>query len=143
MIAYIMVMATGQIVANGIVQEEVFDMVQPLPDTTIIPNKDAPPGLDYYYDFATGEIVKMPPKPEGYYKWDYATHSWILDYDAAAADVTAKRDKLLLDSDWTQLPDVPLTEEQKAAWASYRQELRDIPQQSGYPFNVIYPTQPQ
>lgn len=143
MITYIMVYPDGEIVGNGIVQEESFPFVQPLPGTEIIPNKYAEPNSNCYYDFATGEIVQMPQKPDGFYKWDYQTHSWIPDYDAAVSDVIAKRDKLLLDSDWTQLPDVPLTEEQKTAWATYRQELRDIPQQSGYPFDVIWPTAPQ
>jgi IS1 family transposase len=41
------------------------------------------------------------------------------------AFVTTKRDEKLQASDWTQLPDVPLTAEQKAEWATYRQELRD------------------
>jgi hypothetical protein len=39
--------------------------------------------------------------------------------------ITAKRDEKLQASDWTQLPDVPLTTEQKAEWVTYRQELRD------------------
>jgi len=34
---------------------------------------------------------------------------------------------LLSSSDWTQVPDSPLTTEQKAAWATYRQALRDLP----------------
>jgi hypothetical protein len=39
--------------------------------------------------------------------------------------ITAKRDEKLQASDWTQLTDVPLTTEQKAEWATYRQKLRD------------------
>lgn len=34
------------------------------------------------------------------------------------------RDRLLAESDWTQLPDAPVD---KAAWAAYRQQLRDFP----------------
>lgn len=37
------------------------------------------------------------------------------------------RDAFLTESDWTQLPDVSLTEEQKTAWSVYRQQLRDLP----------------
>ena len=36
------------------------------------------------------------------------------------------RNALLSESDWTQLPDSPLTEAQRAEWATYRQALRDI-----------------
>jgi hypothetical protein len=42
-----------------------------------------------------------------------------------------KRDKLLRDSDWTQLPDVPLAT--KEAWATYRQALRDLPEHPNWP----------
>ena len=37
------------------------------------------------------------------------------------------RSKRLTDSDWTQMPDNSLTEEQKELWRTYRQELRDLP----------------
>lgn len=52
-----------------------------------------------------------------------------------------KRFMLLKTSDWTQLPDVPLAT--KEAWATYRQALRDITAQPGYPFNIIWPQAPQ
>lgn len=38
-----------------------------------------------------------------------------------------KRDGLLKASDWTQMPDSPLSDTKKAEWAAYRQELRDLP----------------
>jgi len=37
-----------------------------------------------------------------------------------------ERNKMLSATDWTQMPDAPLTEEDKLAWNTYRQELRDI-----------------
>ena len=40
----------------------------------------------------------------------------------------AIRDRLLSLTDWTQMPDSPLTAEQRAAWAAYRQALRDLPE---------------
>lgn len=54
--------------------------------------------------------------------------------------VLAQRQSLLQDSDWTQLPDIP--EATRLAWQPYRQALRDIPSQSGYPFNVVWPEPP-
>jgi hypothetical protein len=38
-----------------------------------------------------------------------------------------QRDRFLVDSDWTQLPDCPLSDAKKAGWATYRQQLRDFP----------------
>jgi hypothetical protein len=51
-------------------------------------------------------------------------------------DIRYKRFQLLSLSDWTQLPDSPVDQ---AAWAAYRQELRDVPQQAGFPENVVWP----
>lgn len=59
--------------------------------------------------------------------------------DDAAANIRQSRNELLKSSDWTQLNDSPVN---KAAWAAYRQNLRDITKQQGFPYNVIFPMQP-
>lgn len=59
--------------------------------------------------------------------------------DSQAAVVRDKRNFKLSECDWTQLPDSPVD---KAAWAEYRQELRDVTNQGGFPWEVIWPTQP-
>lgn len=56
-----------------------------------------------------------------------------------AVSIRLYRNKLLTDTDWTQLSDSPID---KNIWAAYRQALRDIPQQSGFPENVVWPTEP-
>jgi len=61
-------------------------------------------------------------------------------YNEAAIEVRAKRDKLLSDTDWTQMIDVALSEEEKEKYRIYRQALRDIPQQQGFPYNVDFPS---
>lgn len=63
-------------------------------------------------------------------------------YAAQAAEVRDLRDLRLALSDWTQLADCPLDEAGKAAWADYRQELRDVPQQLGFPESVVWPSIP-
>ena len=59
-----------------------------------------------------------------------------------ASNIRMVRNKLLSASDWAMFPDSPLTPEQREKWVTYRQALRDIPQQSGFPENVIYPEKP-
>ena len=54
----------------------------------------------------------------------------------------SERDGFLQVSDWTQMPDSQLSAEKKAEWASYRQALRDVPQQAGFPNNITWPTKP-
>jgi hypothetical protein len=53
--------------------------------------------------------------------------------------IRATRNKLLSDCDWTQVLDAPVD---KQAWANYRQALRDVTSQSGFPFDVTYPIAP-
>jgi len=52
-----------------------------------------------------------------------------------------KRNQLLSETDWTQQPDVPNAT--RASYASYRQALRDLPQQPGFPSEVDWPIAPQ
>jgi len=59
-----------------------------------------------------------------------------------AAMVRAERNGLLEACDWTQIPDSPMTTEQRAAWATYRQELRNISAQAGFPAQVAWPEPP-
>lgn len=51
------------------------------------------------------------------------------------------RNRLLSDSDWTQMNDSPLANEAKTAWATYRQSLRDITADESWP-NVTFPDTP-
>lgn len=54
-------------------------------------------------------------------------------------EIRTKRDALLAETDWTQLPDAPLSDDQKEQAREYRQMLRDIPQQDGFPAEIIWP----
>jgi len=56
-----------------------------------------------------------------------------------AAQVRADRNAKLSESDWTQVADAPVDQ---AAWAAYRQALRDVTVQAGFPWSVNWPTQP-
>lgn len=56
-------------------------------------------------------------------------------------DTLDRRLELLLKSDWTQMPDSPLDADTKAAWATYRQELRDLTEAEGFP-DVVFPKDP-
>lgn len=58
------------------------------------------------------------------------------------ASIRSDRGSRLAACDWTQLPDTPLTEAQKAEWAVYRQALRDITTQAD-PFNIVWPEEPK
>lgn len=59
--------------------------------------------------------------------------------DSKASQVRKARNEMLTASDWTQVPDSPVD---TAAWAAYRAELRAVPEQAGFPDNVVWPTAP-
>ena len=78
--------------------------------------------------------------------YDEGSQEWLFDM------VRTERNQRLVDCDWTQFPDSPLTDSQKTEWASYRQSLRDIttdlviPTNSkGYPImsSIVWPTEPE
>lgn len=75
----------------------------------------------------TGEVTVIPYDPP------------VEDPVVAASRVRSRRDKLLSSSDWTQVADAPVD---KTSWATYRQALRDITIQEGFPTDVVWPTEP-
>ena len=76
----------------------------------------------------------------------YKTGRWVIGYtvenkllDQAETAVRNQRERLLSATDWMALSDNTMTPE----WASYRQALRDITAQDGFPYSVIWPTKPE
>jgi hypothetical protein len=51
--------------------------------------------------------------------------------------------KMLAESDWSMLPDVPMTVGQKSAWIEYRRALREVRLQSGFPADTQWPMKPE
>jgi hypothetical protein len=67
----------------------------------------------------------------------------IEDHKAALwSQLRAERNRRLAASDWTQLVDSHLSQEKKDAWAAYRQELRDLPDEVTDPTQVEWPLDP-
>jgi len=63
--------------------------------------------------------------------------------DAQVAEsVRSKRDRLIAETDWTQLADSQLSDSVKTAWVTYRQALRDLPTSEGFPHTTTWPTKP-
>jgi hypothetical protein len=95
------------------------------------------------YDSTTQRIVRITPVPAGQDHVEYQIVDIVYTDAELAARALIKRNAELQESDWTQLPDVPLTVEQVSAWAVYRQALRDLPAQPGWPANINWPVQPE
>lgn len=61
------------------------------------------------------------------------------EYKKLADAVRFQRNLLLSETDWTQTADAPLDESEIERYRTYRQELRDIPEQPGFPYEVEWP----
>lgn len=102
------------------------------------------------------DITNVEPKPDEYWVYDYEEKVF---YEPAHSqhefgspcfqrqkwnDVRNQRNIFLMESDWTQGPDSPLSWKEKRKWKKYRQELRDIPQKyaNDNPLYVHFPPKP-
>jgi len=102
------------------------------------------------WSFDNNAWVDKAVSPGDGYIYNPETNTWATppeDYALASTWNTARRmrDMLLLQTDVTQLSDFPITAEKKAAFATYRQQLRDTPQaQSSVDKieNIVWPTHP-
>lgn len=59
-----------------------------------------------------------------------------------AAEAREKRNALIAETDYMAMPDYPLNAEKKAAVLAYRQALRDVPEQAGFPRQIDWPVKP-
>lgn len=81
-----------------------------------------------YSDQGWFEVGEAPPAPKQTTKAE-------IEWNVAK--------KLLQESDWAVLPDVPMTSGQKADWMEYRKALREIKLQPGFPNEISWPTKPE
>ena len=72
-------------------------------------------------------------------EWDKEVAAWAAGADGREAiNVRKERNNLLKESDWMACSDVTMPD----AWKTYRQALRDVPSQGGFPNSVTWPTKP-
>jgi len=80
----------------------------------------------------------------------YSNQGWVIVGEAPADPVPStaaelawdRAKKLLQESDWSVLSDVPMTSGDKALWIEYRRSLREIRLQSGFPSKILWPVAP-
>lgn len=92
-------------------------------------------------DLVTNTVEIVPLSAEEQALFDAAQ----AEYEAGAGarlalEVREERDTKLRGSDWSVLADAPTD---KTAWQTYRQELRDVPSQAGFPNSINWPTEPE
>lgn len=64
------------------------------------------------------------------------------EYSRKKSEIIHRRNLLLSESDYLMMVDYPISDEKKQEIKVYRQALRDIPQQDGFPDNIVFPEKP-
>jgi hypothetical protein len=97
------------------------------------------------HDQRTQKVVPCDPYIEDGWAYTVAVEDKTeeeLDADtqSQASKVRADRNRRLAECDWTQVLDAPVD---RTVWAAYREALRNLPAQEGFPHNVIWPNKPE
>lgn len=136
---FALVTENGQIMQTGscALEADMHLQAQSRPELTLV-ECDAIYGVHY---FSGGEMKAYPERPSQHHEFDHDAEVW---FDARTDDDLAnearqRRNSLLAKSDWTQMPDAPAD---KDAWAAYRQALRDVTGQAGWPHDIEWPAPP-
>jgi hypothetical protein len=81
--------------------------------------------------------------PKDTYVGDIAIYLTDAEYDTVlAASARQKRDRLIAVTDYLVTPDYPIEPDRLAKVKTYRQALRDIPEQAGFPRTITWPEKP-
>lgn len=112
-----------------------FENVEVIPAVEDEPEK-------YQYDLYRLDGLKNRPSLIDSIERD--VEGWIsvakeLEYKKLADAIRDKRNLLLAETDWTQTTDAPLTANETEKYRVYRQTLRDVPEQVGFPYDVAWP----
>jgi hypothetical protein len=96
----------------------------------------------FYIDIETKNPIEIPVRPGEDFVFNYREKLWVstITPERKWSEIRSERNRLLTESDWTQIGDVSLQNETE--WLAYRQSLRDITQQND-PFNIVWPVKPQ
>lgn len=98
-------------------------------------------GKTHIWGFVEQAWVLRDERPNIFYDW--VNGAWEFQEDRLAEEIRLRRNAKLYACDWTQLPDAPITN--LAEWNTYRQALRDVPQNNiGVTSleDVVWPTPP-
>ena len=91
--------------------------------------------VPHYNQFTHYAVHSEEPDENNVFQWEIKEKTQA----AKERDIRFYRDELLSKTDWMVLSDSP---EPSQEWLDYRQALRDIPSQTGFPDNVIWPEEP-
>lgn len=99
----------------------------------------------HYYDYTANAFAAKGEQPSRFHYFDWDHKTWVNDIPSLFVEIRQYRNGLLAASDWTQMPDSPLSDEDKANWVMYRDQLRNFPQWNSGATDwdsLVWPTPP-
>lgn len=119
------------------------DLIRLYEDEREIPPQEGPDGQQWPGGYSYTTYEARMALPDG--APDNAPDLWAqqikdADRQAAASAARKERDRLLLACDWAVLPDA---QTERTAWETYRQALRDVPEQAEFPYAIDWPERPK
>jgi hypothetical protein len=131
---------TGRAISSGFMDDSLIFKME-TEDVGVIASATPMSYDSCYVDLKTLKVVSIEKPPSPSYVFNTYSKEWLPDGEMLANEMRLKRDNLLVETDWSQLPDVPDTLKQE--YATYRQHLRDITDQPRFPYNIDWPTKPE
>ena len=95
-----------------------------------------------YHDLRIGQPVNMPPRPSLAHRFNFKSKAWEINPAVITIHVLGQRAALLDGSDWIVTRATEAGQPVPEAWRIYRQALRDITAQPGYPTDIAWPVAP-
>tara|TARA_R110000803_G_C11961325_1_gene318750 strand:+ start:711 stop:1124 length:414 start_codon:yes stop_codon:yes gene_type:complete len=133
--SYTYYVSTGMISNNRILMDNAEADLNLSEDESWVPGEYSP---DKFW-VVNGVPTVIPPKDEEFSSFNPSLWVWEANLDAYWAGLRIRRSLLLVSCDWTQVADAPVDRD---AWATYRQQLRDLPENTTDPRNPIWPSIP-
>ena len=131
---------TGEITATLVITDLASVAVN-LSDSSWIPGSYITD--THYIDIETQTPVEKPAKPSNNHTWNINTKSWQLDIATFADQLRTQRSWLLSQIDRVNpIWYASLTTDQQTELQAYRTDLLNVPQQSGFPTNITWPSKP-
>lgn len=114
--------------------------------TKVVDNVIELENLDDFIPYRSG--LEVSSRHDGNIGWQLVNGEWVTGIpertdDYYAKGVRRRRDFKLIQSDKYMLLDFPITNEKRNEWEMYRQSLRNITEQPGFPRNVVWPVKPE
>lgn len=92
----------------------------------------------------SGQWVQKPIAPTPGHSWDTTSKTWVdlRTPEALVATARGERDRRLAECDWIVARALESGEQVPALWRAYREGLRDLPSQPGFPLSIDWPVMP-